>query len=205
MTAVSDLLARRKPVQQKVRLLLDGSLAVQIDDLRREIRQTKAADVRRGSPLDTAVPELERRLEELVSQADAEAAEFTFQAVGRAKLEELKRLYPPTDEQWERFREQVKGNLFAQAPEFDWAGLAPALIASCCVEPEMTEADAARLWDELSDGEAAQLFQAAWAVNETSSPRPFFGTATDTTPSSGPDSTTPRNGGSPSLSLAEGS
>ncbi|MDP9144531.1 MAG: hypothetical protein M3N43_07520 [Actinomycetota bacterium] len=205
MTSVSDILARRRPLEKRVRLLLDGTANAELEDLRRQIKVTKTREAVNSPGLATKVPELERRLTELALQAEEASAEFTFQAISRAALEELKRKHPPTAGQWERYREQVRANMFVQAPDFDWSGLAPALLAACATQPTMTVDEAARLWDELSDGEAAQLFEAAWSVNEQTSSRPFSGTDTAMTPNSGPDSTTPQSEESPSLSLAEGS
>ena len=202
---VADILARRRPLEKRVRLLLDGSLAAQMDETRREIRQAKARESLSGGGLASTLPELERQLAELALAADDSSAAFTFRAIPRARLEDLKRRHPPSAEQWEKFREEQKGNIFAQAPQFDWVGLAPDLIAASCSEPAMTVEEARRLWDELSDGEAAQLFEAAWSVNEQATARPFSGTGTDTTPTSGPSSTTPQREESPSLSLADGS
>lgn len=202
---VADILAKRRPLERRVRLLLDGSVNAELEDLRREIRQQKTREVLNPQGLATTVPELERRLNELTLKADEAAAIFTFRAIARVQLEELKRTYPPTEDQWERYREQVKANIFSQAPEFDWTELAPALISACCVDPAMNAQDAANLWDQLSDGEAAELFAAAWSVNAQTTSRPFYGTGTVTTPTSGPDSTTAQNGESPSPFSVDGS
>jgi hypothetical protein len=209
LSDISSILARRKPRRASVRLSLDGELESRIGELRNQIKRAKARDaMNQGFVSDVA--KLEAELAELVVQADDGATEFVFQAITRSALEELKREHPTTPEQWERYRESVQDvpvmiGLNMQAPEFDWVGMAPALLAACAVEPKMTLGEAQALWDTLSDAEAAQLFDAAWKVNQQAATRPFSGTDTVTTPNFGPDSTTPQNGESPSLSLAEGS
>lgn len=42
---------------------------------------------------------------------------------------------------------------------------APALIAACCIEPDLSDEDARFLFDEWSAGEVAEVFAAAVAVN----------------------------------------
>ena len=205
MSTVQELLARRKPARQTVRLLLDGTLSSQVDEVRRQLKLAKAADIADPQGLASRAAPLEVKLNELQIEAEEASTAFTFQALGRARFEEVKRLHPPTEDQWERYRERVKAAWWVTAPEFHELTFAPALIAACCVEPAMTIEDAQALWDELSDGEAAALYTAALAVNEEVTNRPFSGTDTDTTPNTGPDSTTPQSGESPSLSLAEGS
>jgi hypothetical protein len=155
--------------------------------------------------LASPIPQLQQRLAELTIKADEAATVFTFQALGRRAFEDLKLAYPPTEEQWERYRERVTAAYWVPAPEFEEVTFAPALIAACCIDPKMTLAEAQQLWDELSDGEAAILYAKALEVNEEASSRPFSGTGTDTTRNSGPDSTTPQNGEYPSLSSAAGS
>lgn len=204
-SVVKQLLAKRKPSRQTVRLLLDGTLADQIEAARHQLKVAKAADQVDPRGLASRAAPLEVRLAELRLEAEEASTAFTFEALGRVRFQELKREYPPTEEQWERYRERVKAAWWAPAPEFEELTFAPALIATCCVDPAMTIEDAQALWDELSDGEAAALYAAALAVNEEVTSRPFSGTDTVTTPSSGPDSTTQQNGESPFLSLAEGS
>jgi hypothetical protein len=69
-------------------------------------------------------------------------------------------------------------------------------LSVCAVdgeEVEWSEADGDELWNTLHDGARADLLEAAWEVNKQRSGRPFSGTGTATTPSSGPASTTPQS------------
>ena len=210
MSDIASILGKRKPRREPVRLLLDGELSERIARQREKVKQAKRREAASPQGLGSPVSRLEQELADLQVAADESVTEFTFQAIPRTELEELKRNHPPTQEQWERYRESVRDvpvivGLQLQPPEFDWVSLAPALLAACATEPKMTRSEAQTLWDTLSDAEAAQLFNAAWGVNQQAATRPFSGTDTVTTPNFGPDSTTPQNGESPSLSLAEGS
>lgn len=210
LSEIGSILARRKPRRATVRLLLDGELSQRIERLRSDIVRAKRREVVNPQGLASPAAQLEAELAELMVQADEAATEFVFQAISRAALEELKRAHPPSEEQWARYRESVEDlpvivAIQAKPPPYDWMGMAPALLAACAVSPKMNVDEAQLLWDQLSDGEAAQLFDAAWEVNQTAATRPFSGTDTVTTPNFGPDSTTPQSEGFPSLSLAEGS
>jgi hypothetical protein len=125
--------------------------------------------------------ELEARLAEVTSQVEEATSEFEFQAISRSELDSLKAAFPPSEDQWERYRTQVRANPLLQAPDFDPEAVAPALLAACCVDPALSESDAQLLWDSLSDGEAATLFEAAWSVNVEASTRPLSLTDTDGT------------------------
>lgn len=199
MTRTAEqVLAAYKPATKTVRLLLDGGLQAEIDSLREQVKAAERRDKREGESLDSKTPELRRQLDELEARADSEAEAFCFQAVPRAKFDALKAAHPPTEEQWQLHREAAKTNPFLRPPECDYMGIGPELISLSCVDPELSVEEAQQLWDLLAPGPAAQLWEAAWEVSNGSSIRPTFGTGIDTTPSSGPDSTTPLNGESPS-------
>lgn len=199
-----EVLASRKPRQLRVRINFDGDLADQIEALEERLRAARRRELLEGEGLSSDVPELERQLSMLRARLDEDAEEFTFQALGRARFKEILATHPPTEAQWEQHREAAKSNPFLAAPECDYEAVAPILIAECCISHDFTVEGAAKLWDELSDAEASKLFEAAWAVNQKASIRPTFGTGTDTTPSSGPGSTTPPSGESPSASSTGG-
>lgn len=174
MSSVADILAARKPRQQRVRFLFDGDLAAELDRTRQALR---SALVDQSALASDEVSTLRQKLSDLESAADAATVEFVFAAIGRARLDELKAQNPPTEEMWARYRERVKANPLMTPPEFDPEAMAPALIAASCVDPSMTVDEAQKLWDELSDGEAARLFEAAWNVNSQGSDRPLSKTA----------------------------
>lgn len=207
----SDLLSRYKPAERTVRLLLDGSLGVELDELRAERRKVARVEATQPAGLKTQLPDIDRKLREVEERAEAATVVITLRAVPGVKFDEVKLAHPPTESQWETYRERAKATpLFASPPEVDPIGMAPALIGLSVVavdgEPvEWDEREGLELWEGLHDGARADLLDAAWDVNGQSANRPFSGTGTDTTPISGPESTTQPNEESPSRSSVEGS
>jgi len=206
MSKVSDLLAARKPRSKTVRLVLDGGSTVALDLLKNELSNLKLQERVNGrdETLGSQIPLKERQILELEAEIMKSAVEFTFHAIGRGRLEELKAKFPPTAEQWDVYREQAAANpLMAAVPRFDPEGMAAEFLAACAVDPVMTVEEAGALWDGLSDGEAAQLWEAAWTVNAEAATVPLSATGIDGTGSSDARSTTRRVVESLGLSLPD--
>lgn len=200
----AEVLASRKPRRTKVPISLDGDLDEEIEDLKAQIRAAKRQEAADGGGLAAQSPILEEQLREAEARRDEEAHEFVFEAMPRAEFKAILTANQPTEEQWERYREQARVNPFVVAPDCDFDAAAPIVISRCCISHDIDEAGAQEIWDALSDGEAARLFDAAWGANQRVSQRPTYGTGTDMTPNTGPDSTTPPNGESPSQSSTDG-
>lgn len=134
------------------------------------------------------------------TEAGEKVVEFCFRALSRAELDTLKAKFPPTEGQWARYRETARLNPFASPPEFDPLAMAPVLLAATATEPAMNVEEAARLWDSLSDGEAARLYETALTVCMEAPVAPLAppGSATEPTHVFGVPSITPPNTESPS-------
>jgi hypothetical protein len=130
-----------------------------------------------------------------------DVAEFLFRAISRAELDTLRAKFPPTEDQWTRYREGARVNPFLSPPEFDPVGLAPVLLAATAAEPSMTVAEAELLWASLSDGECARLYEAALAVCMEAPLAPLPASAIGPTDGTGPPSTTQPNTESPSADI----
>lgn len=126
-----------------------------------------------------------------------ETVGFMFQAISRSELDLLKAKFPPTEDQWTRYRESARTNPFLSPPEFDPIGLAPVLLAATAIDPVMTVDEAQHLWDTVSDGEAARLFEGALAVCAEAPLAPLPPPGTGSTDDTGTPSTTPPNTESP--------
>lgn len=89
-----------------------------------------------------------------------------YKAIGAKAYDELVSKHPPTREQ------RTNGS------SFNIDTFAPALIAACCVEPEMTAEDAKELWqsDDWSRGDLLVLFSQAVELNNRGIDIPFSGT-----------------------------
>ena len=97
---------------------------------------------------------------------DAEAAEasrvrFTLEAITHRAYQQLRAEHPPTKEQIEA----AAGRGGSEDPAFDPDAFAPALVKAQLVEPKPeTPEEFAAFWDDLSDGQLGQLWQAAISV-----------------------------------------
>lgn len=89
--------------------------------------------------------------------------QLVFQAIGSREYDRLVAKHPPKADQ------RVEG------ATFDIDSFAPALIARCSVEPEMTEKDAKEIWDspDWSRGDLMVLFRRAVELNNRGLDIPF--------------------------------
>lgn len=96
---------------------------------------------------------LEREVPIKIPGDDGEMVEVTmlFRAIGARDYDRLLGKHPPTTEQR------------AQGASYDINSFGPALIARVCVDPEMSEQDAAAIWNssDWGRGEVMSLFGAA--------------------------------------------
>ena len=145
------LAGRTRPARTAV-IYMDGAAASEAQQLREQYA-AKVEQIAGGQTLAdgaTGLPELQAAIADADERAEATAVTFKFEALSRLALDELINAHPPED---------GRGN-------FDIETFPPALIAASCVEPELTEEDVLHLWGELSDGETAALWNAAWSVQE---------------------------------------
>lgn len=213
MTSIAELLARARPAETKLRLNLDGALAGRIDDLTYRIKAARKRELLEGPGLASDAAGLADQLALLEAEQEAGATEFLFRALNGEEFDELMRTYPPTSDQLSKYHDQIKQSpivaSFVAAPEYDSAGLAPALVAASLAEVDgepvsWSVQDGQALWKKLHDGARADLLKAAWDVNQRRSVRPTYGNGTAATPSSVPDSTMQPDWASLSQSLTDG-
>ena len=104
-----------------------------------------------------------------ITEEDGKQQEIklTYQAIGALEYDKLVSKHPPTADQ------RVEGGSF----NIDTFG--PALIAKCCVDPEMAEADAIEIWNspEWSRGDLLVLFTHAVQLNNRGVDIPFSASA----------------------------
>lgn len=96
---------------------------------------------------------------------DAFEVEMSVEALSMKDYDKLLAKYPPTPE------EQAKG-LTYELEKF-----APALIAACVTDPEMSLTDAKKLWssDNWSRGDVEAIFSKVLQVNHRDTTVPFNG------------------------------
>lgn len=100
-----------------------------------------------------------------INDADGEKIEVTlkYQSIGARDYDKLVAKHPPKNEQR------------AEGSSFNIDTFAPALIASCCIEPEMSREDAQAIWDseDWSRGDLMVLFRNAIELNNRGIDIPF--------------------------------
>jgi len=207
VSSVAEVLAARKPRKKSVRLVLDGQSHAELELARNELKNLRLRERVDGKDetLASQIPGLERKIQELEADLITNAPLFTFQAIGRRKLDEIRSEHPPTEEQWDLYRERSKVNPMVNAPSFDPQGLAPKLLAASALDPPMSIEEASELWDSLSDGESAQLYEAAWSVNMEAASVPLSASDIAAIGSSGGNSITQRVAESLGLPSQDGS
>lgn len=156
MSSIDDIIAKAVLPEKKVRIPIGvGALADEHDDLDAQLKALKDWEPAHLAEADPRVAIAERILD-LEAEMSASEVEFRFRALGRPKYRALRDAHPGTAEQ--RFNPDT-------FPE--------ALIAACSVEPKMSEADVAALFDVITDGSVEILFMAAYSINEGLSRVPF--------------------------------
>ena len=158
MPDITALLAAATPRELAVHVCLAGDAAGELAELQGELEQ---AGTLHEASLAGARPDAE--LADRIADARARVQDATvtvrLRALGHRVFSALLTAHPPTGPG-------------SQLP-YDPATFLPSLLAACSVEPELTQAHVELLLDQINDGTAQLLFDAALAVNQESSPLPF--------------------------------
>lgn len=207
---VGEVLARYKPAERSIRVLMDGSIQSEMDEATRRLSQAR----RDEAGLRSAVPGIEQEIDKLRQRADESSVTFKVAAVSGVVFDRLKYENPPIEADWDRYKNTVEANPALnflgklRSPEFNFEAFMGKLIGLSVREVdgesvEWTETDGVELWDKLHDGARSILVEAVWEVNGEKSSRPLLETATDTTSSSGSGSTTSVTEESPTPSSSD--
>ncbi|MET7648374.1 hypothetical protein ABZS83_33080 [Streptomyces sp. NPDC005426] len=157
MPDIKALLAKAKPRERTVKIMLDGALAGEIERLEAELvevsqdwQPSDLTETHPGGPIAEQIAQLRE------TARDSEG-EFRFRYIGDEEYSSLLAAHPSTD------KDQA----------FDSESFPRALIAASCVDPVMTEDDAKALFKIINQGQIQTLFDAAWDVHNSSSLVPF--------------------------------
>lgn len=151
--AAADVLAKAKARLGRVRLLLDGDLVDQHEQMSAELGKLNAE-----SPEAKA---LAARVLDLESEMQKAEIEFVFQAMGRGRWLKMMADHPPTDEQAK------------QGAQFDTDTFPFVAMAECLVEPEVTVEALRTLNDEvLTEGQFGSLWASCLKANIGGGSRP---------------------------------
>lgn len=194
MTSMDEILARKKPNERSVDILLNSSLKGEIAALEKELNRV-ARNTRR-SLSDTSPDQIQTQIDALYDRAHDETVSFTFRDIGRKRYDELVAAHPPTQEQKDDYKAQDgPGNLTFNPDTFP-----PALISACAIDPEISLAQATLICDTWSEGDIQELFLCAIAVCKEKTSIPFGKSGSAVMSDSDLNSTTALSGESPTPS-----
>ncbi|MFD1278005.1 hypothetical protein [Streptomyces kaempferi] len=157
-TTFADIRAKIQRPRRIVDMVLDAEAAAEIDNLDQLLERAQRHDEANGT--ETA-RDVAKHLQEVEAQAEASRVRFTLEAVTHRAYQTLRAEYPPTKEQIEAAAARG-GN---EEPAFDPDTFAPALVEAQLAEPKPeTPEEFAAFWNDLSDGQLGQLWQAAISI-----------------------------------------
>lgn len=157
MPDIKALLAKAKPRERTVKVMLDGALAGEIERL--EAKLAEVSEDWQPSDLTEQHPgrALSEQIAKLRGQARESEAEFVLRNIGDEAYSSLMAAHPSENAEL----------------DFDSVTFPRALVAASCVDPVMTEDDAKALFEVITQGQIKDLFDAAWDVHNSSGLAPF--------------------------------
>lgn len=168
----ADLMAKKKPQMRRVKLPLESSLLIELEEARAAVKRWErlgAAGLITEEQADEVADD-EERLANAEAAMENNSVEFVFQAIGREEFEELVAANPPTAQQKNKIRDEMKRQGMPRSqqigPQWNIETFPPKLIAATCTSPEMTEAQSLELWasTQFNQAELEMLFSAALGV-----------------------------------------
>jgi len=158
---IDEILVLKTGVVRTIEIQVDGEVADQLERLR--LIYNEALDLDHKSNKPDEAPKIKEQIEELIDQSKATLVEFRFQSIGREKYDNLVESCKPTADQKK------------QGMPYDPLRFAPALIASACIEPEMTLEQATEIFDspKWNNAQVMRLFHAAQEANDETGDIPF--------------------------------
>lgn len=186
--------------QASRRIVTDGRLLGEIEQLQDTLKQAKQAERFNSRGLADESPRLEQQLVELARQAAESSVLFVVEGLPAEEFDNLTRKHPPSSQQLERFREEVKAKPWVEMPEWDPQALSLDLLAACLVEPKWSSDELEKFWRSLTRGSQNELYNLALSVQVAGVDLPFSNAATATTNGGGEPSTSAASGDFPSRS-----
>ena len=157
MASIEDILAEATPRERTVQVCIRGDLAGRMEELQDQLAQTSTdwepSDLSEVHP-GRAIAEEMKALREQIKVAERP---FTLRYIGDKAYSDLMAAHPSEDD-----NEAFNSETFPRA-----------LIAASCVDPVMSEEQAAQLFEKINEGEIKKLFDAAWDVHNSSEMVPF--------------------------------
>lgn len=190
---VDEIISKAAPRTREVQVCLDPGLVTAHEQAVLDLQQ--AMDDDDGLVGSDAVRAAAERVEQVERQIDDATHTFVLRSVSRREWADLLAKYPPS-------AEQRRAGHDADPDRFPVAA-----VAACLVEPELSEADVAKLAasDAMTFGEWQKLWLAALTLNVPPVPAPKLEAATELLRANGRSSTTPDLEASPDHGSLAGS
>lgn len=154
----ADVRAKIQRPRRIVDMVLDAEASAELDALDQLLERAQRHDEANGA--ETA-RDVAKRLQEAEAQAESSRVRFVLEAITHRAYQRLRAEYPPTKEQIEAAA--ARGG--SEEPAFDADAFAPALVEAQLVEPKPESPEEfTAFWDDLSDGQLGQLWQAALQI-----------------------------------------
>lgn len=151
-------MASHKPIRQSVRIPMRADLLDRIATL--EQRAVHEREIDRRENRDAVAPGIAEEIRQVEADVLASEVEFTFESMGRRAYAKLIADNPPTAEQ--TARAEADGGTLSYNPDT----FPPRLLAASCVAPEgATVQGMTDVWENWSEGQAAQLWTACLTAN----------------------------------------
>lgn len=165
MPGLGEVLAAASLREESVEICMAGQLNARWEDLGRQLaavlERTAGENPDPAAKLSDADPraELTAEMEEVRQQMVAASYKFRFRALPRRQYRDLIDKHPGRPE-----RREVR---------YNEATFPPALIRQCMIDPAIgSDAEFRELADVLTDGQTAEMFNAAYLANEGGSEVP---------------------------------
>lgn len=151
MTTIDDILAMARPAEKTVELCLAGDLQAKFEDLERDLARAKSVDSDPGAKLGSAgaARRIAEEMEQVRAQMRDRTVVFRLRAITHREWVDLTRAHPARPEDPADFNPETFG---------------VALLAACCINPQLDVGAAGRLVDALTAGQWERLFAACWQV-----------------------------------------
>lgn len=162
--SLDDLIDAAELPGRVVSVCLRGDLVAQIEDLDAQLVEKRKLGQTLADAGDARL--LAEQIEQLRAEMQRHSVQFHLRGLTRPEKQALEAKHPPRD-----------GNDNDKAMGFNEETFYVPLIRACLVEPEISDAQWAKLEPRLSDGQIEELARAAWHVTTGAVRVPFSSAA----------------------------
>lgn len=189
----ADIKKLKKPNELSVEIILNAELTRALSELYEKHSAEKRKDSKENRP--AKAPAIQKQIDALLDRIEEEKVTFTFRDCGRQKFDTLVDACPPTPTDKAQAKEAGQG-----VPTWSPEKFVPALIHLTAIDPELTEEEAAEIYNTWGRGDVEALFNAALQVCLEQASIPFTRRDTDAILASVQSLITQQNEGSPTAS-----